>query len=56
VNVASRLCNAAGPDQVLISEETLKKVEGRVVAKFVAKQQFKGKSKDVNVYEVLEIK
>jgi adenylate cyclase len=54
VNTASRICSMANDNQVLISESTLKSVSSHVETRFVAAKLFKGKSQEVNVYEVLK--
>lgn len=58
VNLASRLCNAAQPGQLLVSEEILKLPD--VKTSFYVKQLppmlFKGFDKPMNVYEVIDFK
>ncbi|KAI9152677.1 hypothetical protein H9P43_009473 [Blastocladiella emersonii ATCC 22665] len=53
VNLASRICGFASHNQVLMSEETLKYVKGRVDVRFQSRQQFKGKERECTVYEAL---
>lgn len=52
VNLASRLCGKAGPDEVFIGEETYRLVKGKVSAQKVGKMEVKGKKKKVMVYAV----
>ncbi|KAL2916432.1 hypothetical protein HK105_203862 [Polyrhizophydium stewartii] len=56
VNTSSRVCSMAKHDQVLISEFTYKYVADRIESVAVGSRQFKGKQKEVLVYEVLAIK
>jgi adenylate cyclase len=56
VNTASRVCNMASKDQVLITEYTNNLLQGcgaLVETRFVGKQLFKGKSQEIDVFEVL---
>ena len=53
VNTSSRVCSMAKQDQVLISEYTHKYVASRVDAVQVGFRQFKGKQKEVMVYEIM---
>ncbi|KNE62224.1 hypothetical protein AMAG_07464 [Allomyces macrogynus ATCC 38327] len=55
VNLASRLCSAAAPDQVLISGETAAYIKGKIDLRYVESRQFKGKEQATNVYEVLGV-
>lgn len=55
VNTSSRISGMAGGNQVLISETTFERIKGRVEAEFVGSQQFKGKDKEVNVYQLLSL-
>lgn len=52
VNTSSRVCSMAKSDQVLISEFTYNCVANRVEAVQVGSRQFKGKQKEVMVYEI----
>jgi len=56
VNFSSRLSSLAEPDQVLISAEAYRRVEGRVEANFIGHVQVKGHSQPDPVYEVLGLK
>ncbi|KAI8800595.1 hypothetical protein BJ742DRAFT_840892 [Cladochytrium replicatum] len=56
VNTSSRICSMAARNQVLISEMTYEKVKNRVEAVPVGMRQFKGKAKEVMVYEALSLK
>ncbi|MGM0595613.1 MAG: adenylate/guanylate cyclase domain-containing protein [Myxococcota bacterium] len=57
VNLASRLCSIAKPGQVLIGEETCNKnnVKNKFKLRALEKVSVKGKSKPVQVYEVLSL-
>ncbi|MBR9986721.1 MAG: adenylate/guanylate cyclase domain-containing protein [Desulfosarcina sp.] len=52
VNTASRLCSAAKPDQILISENTWNQVKNRFDAETLGQIQAKGKFKPVNAFAV----
>jgi adenylate cyclase len=56
VNVASRLTDLAGPDQILISEQTFLKLAGdsRFVLQSRGEMEVKGRKEPVRIYEVLE--
>jgi adenylate cyclase len=56
VNTSSRVCAMAKQNQVLISEFTYQHVADRIEAVQVGSRQFKGKQKEVMVYEVFAIK
>lgn len=51
VNTASRICDCAEPNQVLISESTYEAVKDRIEADDEGGRMFKGKKKEVRVYE-----
>lgn len=53
VNIASRLESIANPNQILISEDTYRHVKGKFNINKVGPKQFKGKSAEILVYEVL---
>ena len=53
VNTASRLCSAAGPKQVLISESTYRRVCQDFNASELQPIEVKGKSKPLKVYSVI---
>jgi adenylate cyclase len=53
VNTSSRICDVAEPNQVLISETTYEAVKHRIQAVDVGGRMFKGKEKEVKVYEAL---
>ncbi|KAI8621866.1 nucleotide cyclase [Chytriomyces sp. MP71] len=55
VNTASRLCDAAAKDQVLISEDTYQRVKQWVKVEPVGPKKFKGKVNEVMTYQVLSI-
>ncbi|KAJ3329039.1 hypothetical protein HDU76_008759 [Blyttiomyces sp. JEL0837] len=56
VNTSSRICDMAKQDQVYISETTYEAIKDYVVVKPVGYRQFKGKTKEVMIYEALAIK
>lgn len=56
VNTAKRIQENSGPEQILISDEAYKNVEGLVNVKEVDPVHAKGKSKPIQVYEVLSLK
>jgi len=53
VNIAARLESIAGPNQILIGEETYKAVQGKFKINKIGRKKVKGKSSEVMVYEVL---
>ncbi|KAI9342632.1 hypothetical protein BDR26DRAFT_859283 [Obelidium mucronatum] len=55
VNTSSRICDMATNDQVLISEFTYERVKPWVRVEPVGYRQFKGKKKEVMIYQVLSI-
>jgi adenylate cyclase len=52
VNIASRLESIAGPNQILIGEETYKHIGDSFKIEEVGLRQVRGKSSEVMVYEV----
>jgi len=52
VNIASRLESIARPNQILIGEETFKRVKGKFDIKRVGAKKVKGKRSEIMVYEV----
>ncbi len=56
VNTAKRLQQSAKAGQILISEDTFKRVERQVVARPLEPQVFAGKSEPIMVYELLALK
>lgn len=56
VNLASRLCSAAKPNQTLISEHTYNLVKNKIKAKALDPIKVKGKVKLIKIYEVLGLK
>ena len=54
VNIASRLESIAGPNQLLIGEETYQLVKGKFNVKKVGPQKVKGKSEEIMIYEVTQ--
>jgi adenylate cyclase len=53
VNTASRLCSAAKPGEILVSENTYHKLGGQFMAAGLAPVNAKGKSKPLKVFRVL---
>jgi adenylate cyclase len=53
VNTASRLESIAQPNQILIGEETCKRVQGKFNIRSIGPRKVKGKTVEVMVYEVL---
>jgi adenylate cyclase len=56
VNIASRVCSMASKNQILISEYTYNCVKDRIDSVQIGSRQFKGKQKEVMVYEITAIK
>ncbi|MCE5336127.1 MAG: FHA domain-containing protein [Desulfobacteraceae bacterium] len=54
VNIASRLCSAAGPGQILISDNTYRQVKDCFEVEVLNPIRVKGKSKPLKVYGVLK--
>ncbi|HDQ70784.1 MAG TPA: GAF domain-containing protein [Chloroflexi bacterium] len=54
-NLGARICSAAQPGQVLISQETYDLIQDSVAVTPIRGLQFKGISGDVNVYQVMRI-
>lgn len=55
VNIASRLCSTAKAGQIIISEEVKHRVESYFKTVPLEKMYLKGKSKPIQVYEVLDV-
>jgi adenylate cyclase len=53
VNIASRLCSAAGPGQVLISENTYRQIDKHFDVIELDPMNVKGKSLPIKVFDVL---
>jgi len=56
VNVASRLCTAAQPGQVILSEATFRKVQGDVAAVPLPPIRVKGKADELRVYNAVGLR
>jgi len=56
VNVASRLSGMAGPGEILVGEETVRRAKGRFVFHDPGKRQAKGKADPVKVFKVVSVK
>lgn len=54
VNVASRLESSAGPNQILIGEETYRLVKGLFTINPVGPKELKGRIKTIQAFEVLD--
>ncbi|KAJ3022305.1 hypothetical protein HKX48_006492 [Thoreauomyces humboldtii] len=55
VNTSSRICSMAASNQVLVSQSTWEAVEGRFTGEEVGGRMFKGKEREVVVWEVLDL-
>ncbi|MBE9561806.1 MAG: adenylate/guanylate cyclase domain-containing protein [Proteobacteria bacterium] len=55
VNVASRICSHARPNEVLIGARTFEFVQDKVTAQPLPPTKFKGKSQEVVVYQVTSL-
>jgi len=53
VNIASRLCNVAGPDEVIVSQSTMEYVGGQVAFEAREPVLVKGKSKPLPIYRAI---
>jgi len=53
VNVASRLCSAAKPDQIVIDDETYQKVKDLVQCRSIGSLTLKGKGQALEAFEVV---
>ncbi|MDJ0764424.1 MAG: adenylate/guanylate cyclase domain-containing protein [Myxococcota bacterium] len=53
VNTAARICSAAGPGQIIVSEDTCRRIQPEFEMVAVDPLRAKGKSKPINVYSVL---
>jgi adenylate cyclase len=54
VNIASRLCGIAKPDQILVSENVHERVKEGFRTHMLGATQLKGKSRQVLVYEIVD--
>jgi class 3 adenylate cyclase len=54
VNIAARLETAAGPNQILIGEDTYRLVKGKFKITRVGAKKLKGKSAEILAYEVIK--
>ncbi|HIE01502.1 MAG TPA: adenylate/guanylate cyclase domain-containing protein [Thiotrichaceae bacterium] len=55
INVASRICSHARPNEVLIGTNTYAYVQNNITAQALAPLKFKGKSQEITVYQVIEL-
>ncbi|EDN72132.1 adenylate/guanylate cyclase [Beggiatoa sp. SS] len=55
INVASRICSHARPNEVLIGTNTYAYVQNSITAQALAPLKFKGKSQEITVYQVIEL-
>jgi adenylate cyclase len=56
MNLASRLCSVAKPDQILVSDATYRKITNRVAAVAMPPMRFKNKSDEHRVYNVIGLR
>jgi class 3 adenylate cyclase/tetratricopeptide (TPR) repeat protein len=56
VNVASRLSGMAGPGEILVGEETVRRAKGRFVFDDLGKRQAKGKTEPITVFKLISVK
>ena len=52
VNLGARLCSAAGPDEIFVSESVFQETKNKFPYKKLEPIKVKGKEKKVNVYEI----
>ena len=52
VNLGARLCSAAGPDDIFVSESVFQETKNKFPYKKLEPIKVKGKEKKVNVYEI----
>ena len=52
VNLGARLCSAAGPDEIFVSENVFQETKNKFPYKKLEPIKVKGKEKKVNVYEI----
>jgi len=52
VNLAARLCSAAGKDEIIISEATYEQVKGHIDVDKLEPITVKGKVKPISIYRV----
>jgi class 3 adenylate cyclase len=56
VNVASRLCGMAGPGEICVGEETVRRARGRFVFDDLGPKRVKGKADPITVFKVISVK
>ena len=56
MNVASRLCNAAQPGEIILSEATFRKVQADVAAVPLPPVRVKGKADELRVYNAVGLR
>jgi adenylate cyclase len=56
VNTAARFCSAAGPDEILIGEDTFAEVADMVDYELLPPTKLKGKMEHVDIYRILGLK
>ena len=56
MNLAARLCSAAKPDQILVSEATYRKIADRVAAVAMPPMRFKNKAEEQRVFNVIGLR
>jgi len=52
MNVASRLVNVASSGEIIVSEDTFKKIAGRIDATQLPPVKVKGKAEELKVYRI----
>ncbi len=55
VNLASRLCDRAGPGEVWIDQTTKEQLEGRIVVEALTVVQLKGFAQTIDAYQLIEV-
>ena len=53
VNLAARLSGLAGPDEILVGEETARRLRGHFVFQDLGSKRVKGKAEPVSVYKLI---
>ncbi|MDQ1240323.1 MAG: hypothetical protein QG577_2509, partial [Thermodesulfobacteriota bacterium] len=56
VNVASRLSGLAGPGEIFVGEETVRRAKGRFVFDGLGPRRVKGKAEPITVFKVVSVK
>ena len=56
MNTTARLCSVAQPGQIILSEATFKKVQGRIAAVPLPDVRLKGKADELRIYNAVGIR